>query len=97
MPKNPIADKAEIVPPSFPAFSSSIIATVILSLALGYWIGVGNSLLPFSFSKKSQRKRKSTFDKVSDSSDVSSSEDDKLSLSEQEFSNEEYKLVFRFQ
>jgi hypothetical protein len=74
MSRNPVAEKAAVTPPSIPGFLPSIIATAILSLALGYWVGVGNSLL--SGSKKRQKKRKTLSDDGASSSEEISSEEE---------------------
>jgi len=100
MSRNPVAEKAAVSPPSIPAFVPSIIATAILSLALGYWVGVGNSLLSWGSSSSSRRRRsnkKKTLsdDGASSSSDASSEEEVDSDVGQQtELPNEECKLVF---
>ena len=87
-----IPEKAAI---SLPSFLPSILATAVLSLALGYWVGVGNSFPSFGTSKRPCGKRKSIpEDGGSSSSDVSS--EDEANLSQHvpsAFENEECKLV----
>ena len=100
MSRNPVAEKAAVSPPSIPAFLPSIIATAILSLALGYWVGVGNSLLSWGSSSSSRRRRsnkKKTLsdDGASSSSDASSEEEVDSDVGQQTgLPNEECKLVF---
>ena len=92
MSRNPIPEKAAVSPPSLPAFLPSIIATAVLSLALGYWVGVGNSFLSFGSSKN---KRRSTSDDGASSSSEISSEDE-TDLTDNRLrgvSHEECKLV----
>jgi hypothetical protein len=76
MSRNPVVEKAAVSPPSLPAFVPSIIATAILSVALGYWIGVGNSFLSYGSSKRRHKKRKEMSDDGASSSSDISSEDD---------------------
>jgi hypothetical protein len=87
-----IPEKAVI---SLPAFLPSIIATAVLSLALGYWVGVGNSFSSFGPSNRPRNKRKPIPDNgSSSSSDVSSEDEANLSQhSPSAFANEECKLV----
>jgi hypothetical protein len=92
MSRTPISEKAVDSSPSVPAFIPSIIATAILSLALGYWVGVGNSFLS---SKRPRNKRRSTSDDGASSSSEISSEDE-TDLTDHEFRevlHEECKLV----
>jgi hypothetical protein len=95
MSRNPVAEKAAVSPPSLPAFMPSIIATAILSIALGYWIGVGNSVLSFGSSRRRPRhKRKPMSDDGASSSSDIYSEDDAESDSFQEGNtHEECKMV----
>jgi len=59
---------------SNPGLFPSIIATAILSLTLGYWIGVGHSLYPTT---RPSAKGKRNHDRIATtSSDMSSEEDD---------------------
>lgn len=92
---NPIPEKAAVSPPSLPAFLPSIIATAVLSLALGYWVGVGNSFLSVGSSKRPRSKRKSTSDDGASSSSEISSEDEADLSHRQQFGvpKEECKLV----
>ena len=77
MSRNPVAEKAAVSPHSIPGFIPSIIATAILSLALGYWVGVGNSVLSWgSGSKRRHKKRKTLSDDGTSSSDEISSEEE---------------------
>ena len=92
MSKNPIPEKAVLSPPSFPSFVPCVIATALLSLALGYWVGVGNSFLSFG---KGKRKRRPTVDGAASSSSDFSSEDESEHHTQQQldFPSEECKLV----
>lgn len=95
MSRTPIPEKAVDSSPSVPAVIPSIIATAILSLALGYWVGVGNSFLSFGSSKRPRNKRRSTSDDGASSSSEISSEDE-TDLTDHQFQgvlHEEYKLV----
>jgi len=95
MSRNPVPDKATVSPLSWPGYIPSVIATAIVSLAVGYWIGVGNTFLSFGTSKRHQsRQRKVTCDEASSASEISSEDDsDLLDNQNLEFSNEEHKLV----
>jgi hypothetical protein len=77
MSRHPTVDKAELAPPSFPSFIPSVIATAILSLALGYWVGIGNSFLwgPPKRSRNKQKKRYQSSDDGGSSSNVSSGDE----------------------
>jgi hypothetical protein len=75
MSRNPLPEKVAVAAPSFPAFIPSIIATAILSLALGYWVGVGRSLLP---SSRLRRRGQSSSGKHADSSSSEASSDDEI-------------------
>jgi hypothetical protein len=91
MPKNPIPVNADVGLASFPSFIPSIIATAIISLVIGYWAGVGNSV--FSFKKNPPKKRNAAASKdVRELSDVSS-EDSDVDLTDNGYSGEEHKLV----
>ena len=94
MSRNPIPQKTAISPP-LPALLPSVIATAVLSLALGYWVGVGNSFLSFGSSKRPRSKRRSTSDDGASSSSEISSEDE-TDLADNRLrgvSHEECKLV----
>lgn len=94
MSRNPIPEKAAISPPSFPSFVPSIVATALLSLALGYWIGVGSSFLSFGNGTRKWTKRKRTADGGASASELSSEDDsDRDSQQHLEFPREECKLV----
>jgi hypothetical protein len=77
MSRNPTVEKAELAPLSFPSFIPSVIATAILSLALGYWVGVGNSFFsaPPKRSRNKQKKRYQSSDDGGSSSNVSSGDE----------------------
>ena len=95
MSRNPILEKTSVSPPSLPAFLPSIIATAVLSLALGYWVGVSNSFLSFGSSKRPRKKKRSTSDDGANSSSEISSEDETDLSGHQPrgVSHEECKLV----
>jgi hypothetical protein len=98
MSRNPIPEKAAIAPPSLPSFIPSVIATAILSLALGYWVGVGNSFLWGGSSKRSRHRKRKPYqasdDGRSTSSDVSSGDETDLSGHQiLGLANEECKMV----
>jgi hypothetical protein len=95
MSRNPIPQKAAISPPPLPALLPSVIVTAVLSLALGYWVGVGNSFLSFGSSKRPRIKRRSASDDGASSSSEISSEDE-TDLADNRLrgvSHEECKLV----
>ena len=91
MSRNPVAEKANILQFSSPGFMPSVVAIAILSLALGYWIGVGNSLLPLGSSKQPRKRRKAASDGQSSPSEFSS--DDELDSRPLGHTNEECKMV----
>jgi len=95
MSRNPIPEKAAVSSPSLPAFLPSVIATAVLSLALGYWVGVGNSFLWFGLPKRTRNKRRAASDDGASSSSEISSEDETDLTDHQPrgFSHEECKLV----
>jgi hypothetical protein len=95
MSRNPIPEKAAVSPPSFPSFIPSIIATALLSLAVGYWVGVGNSFLSFGKDTKKPNKRKHPAEGgASSSSDFSSEDESDRNVHQQlDFPREECKLV----
>jgi hypothetical protein len=79
MSHNFVPEKAADAAPSLPAFIPSIIATAILSLAVGYWIGVGNSLSPFGRPQRRHRQPSPPSGKeTASSSSENSSEDDEV-------------------
>jgi hypothetical protein len=99
MSRNPMPERATVPATTWPALSPSIIATALLSLAFGYWIGVGSSLLPFSRDRsrrqgRSSRSRTNRVRSSSTSSEISSGEDsDEAMEVHHEGSSEECKLV----
>lgn len=94
MSRNPVAEKAAVSPPSLPAFLPSIIATAILSVALGYWIGVGNSFLSFGSSNRRRNTRKQMSDDgASSSSDISSEDEGESESIHRGNAHEECKMV----
>jgi hypothetical protein len=90
-----IPEKAVVSPPSVPALLPSVVVTAILSLALGYWVGIGNSFPSFGRSKRPRNKqRASSDDGASSSSEISSEDETDLTNHQlRGFSREECKLV----
>lgn len=92
MSRNPIPEKAAVSPPSFPSFVPSIVATALLSLALGYWVGVGSSFLSLGNGTRKRTKRKRTADGGASASELSSEDDSEIDA-HLDFPREECKLV----
>jgi len=76
MSRNPLAERAAVATTSLPAFLPSIIATAIISLAVGYWVGVGNSVLPFSRHRRRHRRSSPVPSKEGESSASENSSED---------------------
>ena len=81
MSRNSLPERAAVTAPSLPAFIPSVIATAMISFALGYWVGVGSSLLPFSGPQRHRRRSSPVPGKEgTSSSSENSSEDETDSL-----------------
>jgi hypothetical protein len=60
MSRNPVADRAAIEPPGYSAVLPSLLVTALLSLAIGYWLGKGDTIRYFTGPRRPLPKLSST-------------------------------------
>jgi hypothetical protein len=60
MSRNPVSDRAAIEPPGYSAVLPSLLVTALLSLAIGYWLGKGDTIRYFTRPRRPLPKLSST-------------------------------------